>query len=345
MIVVVNVSEKCPDEQALRFIKNIELVLTKRVQRDAFSSESKWHRADMKHMQRAEIKEFLIQIADNCGEWADKLSAEFYGWLADCNRELGQWDEPVRKALSFDKPSDGPFTYYNSSIAYLKSIITFSKSELLVTLDADDREYLRGLLDVSERLKKTISGIYNYCYEIDTVHSDLVEGTKDGLKELYIGLEQLLRICVETISTGFTIRRKINNRRFAATYDSTTIIVGGGRTINTNKLVPMFRAMFWGGARTKPAEYNLNKMYMVDSKVIIEFRKNINTIMRMMIGDRHPLYMSFNGLMSSYVQALGSKKLEVHQIEYIEHLFFDMWAIAIARSVISENEKTVAGDG
>lgn len=334
-----SIINKCPDDQALRYVKNIELVLSKRIQRDIYSHDSKWHRADMKHTERAEIKESIIQIADNCGEWAKKLSSEFYSWFADCNRDLGQWDEPVRKALSFDKPSDGPFTYYNATIAYLKSIVTFSKSELLSTLDSDDRHYLRELIIVAEKLRKTIMGIYNYCYEIETVHSDLVEGTKDGLKELYIGLEQLLRICVETISTGFVIRRKANNRRFATNYDTYSIIVSGGRTIETNKLIPMFRVLFWGGSKTKPEEYNLNKMYTVDTKIIIEFRKNINAIMRMMIGDRHPLYMSFNGLISTYVQALSTKKLDVQQIEYIENLFFDMWAIAIARTVISESEK------
>ena len=61
----------------------------------------------MKHSQVMDIKLDIISIADNCTEWAEKLEKEFYGWLADSNRELTQWDEPVRKALSFDKPSEG----------------------------------------------------------------------------------------------------------------------------------------------------------------------------------------------------------------------------------------------
>lgn len=330
---------RCVDEQALRFVKNIDLVLSKRVQRDIFSSESKWHRADMKHSQVMDIKLDVISIADNCVEWAEKLEKEFYGWIADCNRDLTQWDEPVRKALSFDKPSEGVFTYYNAAITYLKSLVTFCKSEMLVTLDDDDRRYLDDLINTASGLKKTISGIYNYCYEITTVNSDLVEGTKEALQELYKGVERLLRVCAEAISTGFSLRRKFNNRKFASEYNSDYIHASGGRIIETANLVWMFRFIFWFGNKQKPDEYPINHILSLENKDVIEFRRNVNTIMRRVIGERHPLYMRFNTLMSSVIQGMGLKKLDNSQLEYLENTFFDMWAIAAARTILAEKER------
>jgi hypothetical protein len=335
----VYIPAKCIDEQALRFVKNIDLVLSKRVHRDIFSSESKWHRVEMKHMQVLEIKLDVVTIADNCVEWAEKTESDFYGWLADCNRDLGQWDEPVKKAMSFEKPSEGAFTYYNASISYLKALVTFSKSELLVTLDDDDRRYLAELTELASRLKKTISSIYNYCYEINTVNSDLVEGAKEGLQELYRGLERLLRVCTEAISTGFSMRRKLNNRRFVSDYNSDYLYASGGRIIETANLVWMFRFIFWYGNKTKPADYPINHILSLENKDVIEFRRNVNTVMRRIVGERHPIFMRFNTLMSSVIQGMGLKRLDPCQLEYLENTFFDMWAIASARTILSEKEK------
>lgn len=329
---------RCIDEQALRFVKNIDLVLSKRVQRDIYSFDSKWHRASMKATEVAEVKIDVITIADNCDEWADKMESEFYGWLADCNRDLSQWDEPVQKALSFDKPSEGAFTYYNACNSYLKSLVAFSKSELLVALEDDDIKHLHELIDIATKLRKTISSIYNYCYEITTVNSDLVEKTKETLQELYKGLERLLRISAESISTGFVLRRKINNRKFASTYNSDYIHASGGRIIETANLVWMFRFIFWYGDKKKPAEYPINHIIAMENKDVIEFRRNVNTVMRRVIGERHPLYMRFNTLMSSVIQGMGLKKLDNNQLAYLEDTFFDMWAIAAARTILSEKE-------
>jgi hypothetical protein len=317
-------------------MKNIDLVLSKRVQRDIYSVDSKYHRKELKHAELSEVKIDLMSIADNCADWATKLSGDFYGWLADCNRDLCQWDEPVKKALSFDKPSEGNFTYYNASVSYMKSLITFSKSELLITLDDDDRKYLKELVDASAHLRRTIMSIYNYCYDITTINSDLVDKTKESLQELYKGIEQLLRICTESLSTGCRLRRIRNNRRFVSDYNSDYIHASGGRIIETANLVWLFRFIFWFGEKKKPAEYPINHIIAMENKDVIEFRRTANTIMRRVLGDRHPLYMRFNSLMSSVIQGMGLKKLDPDQLAYLENTFFDMWAIAAAKTILSE---------
>jgi hypothetical protein len=58
--------------------------------------------------------------------------------------------------------------------------------------------------------------------------------------------------------------------------------------------------------------------------------------MRRVLGDRHPLYMRFNSLMSSVIQGMGLKKLDPDQLAYLENTFFDMWAIAAAKTILSE---------
>ncbi|WP_022849949.1 hypothetical protein [Limisalsivibrio acetivorans] len=321
---------------AVRLLKNAELILRLIVVKKIFSSDSAFHRKEMGRADIDSVVEEIVNIADNIEVKAQELESDFVEWIHAGNAKLRRGESSLMRVLEVEEPEPEPFAYYNASLSHMKSLITFCKAELLVALDDDDRSHLRNLMDVCRNIRASLSRISKYRYDVECVHTDIVEGTEESVEGLYKSLEYMFRIAVQDIATEFTQRRIRNNREFARNYTSDYIHLSGGRTVETANLLWLFRFIFWEGEKKRPSKYPVNHILSIGTTEYMDFRKEVDNVLKRVVGTQGDMFGRFNSLFAQVMQGRTLKRLDQEVVTALDDIFFDMWAIAAAKTILME---------